>query len=113
MSAIRRIAGTLWFPATTMPGERVHVRVELHDASLMDVASRVLASVDLGVLTVSPHVQLSFVFDAPEGGAGDSFIVRAVAAGKHGTSPRYLTTRTFRVPARGDVDGLSIDLEKV
>lgn len=114
---LRTIQGYVQLPAEPVTDEWGDATVELRDVSQMDEPSRVIASVTLPRIRLTPGARFHFQIRAPASEPQHSLNLRAQL---QSTEPDarpgaslYLTTVAYPVPTSGDVDGLMADLKKV
>jgi uncharacterized lipoprotein YbaY len=120
--AQRSIEGLVQLPAGGTNDAWGEMLVELRDVSAQDAPSRVVASVRLPRVRLTPGAQLPFALQAPEGAAATTLNLRVqvkATAGTTASAPEasagamYLTTQAYRVRPTGDVRGVVVSVEKV
>ena len=105
MPTTRQISGEIVFPANAVSGIAPRVLVELHDVSMQDQASVVLASKVLRNVPVGPNARLPFNLIAPSVAGGRSLSMRVqvdMHADRSLMAGDFLSTVTNPVPVFGD-----------
>jgi len=100
---MRSVRGHVVFPANAPKRKAALVTIELHDVSLQDVPSKLLAQTKLENVAVQPGGSAAFTIQAPDAARGVAFRVHvdwdkdgSVSAGD------LLTTQMIAAPAAGD-----------
>ena len=105
MPTTRQISGEIIFPANATQGVAPRVLVELHDVSMQDQASVVLATKMLRNVSVGPSARLPFKLIAPSVAGGRSLSMRVqvdMQTDRSHAVGDFLSTVANPVPVFGD-----------
>ena len=109
MPTTRQISGEIVFPANATQGVAPRVLVELHDVSMQDQASVVLATKVLRNVSVGPSARLPFKLIAPNVADGRSLSIRVqvdMQTDRSHAAGDFLSTVANPVPVFGDAVGV-------
>ena len=105
MPTTRQISGEIVFPANAASGIAPRMLVELHDVSMQDQASVVLATKVLRNVPVGHGARVPFNLIAPNGAAGSSLSIRVqvdMQTDRSLMAGDFLSTVANPVPVFGD-----------
>jgi uncharacterized lipoprotein YbaY len=116
MPSTRRISGEIVFPADATAGTASRVQVEVHDVSMLDQPSVVLAKTELQNVSVGPNVRVPFALSSPVAPVGRALSLRVQVNMKPGqtfAAGDYLSTVSIPVASTGDVTGVFARVTKL
>src|SRR4051794_22413423 len=113
---MRRIEGSIVFPADATEAVAREIAIELRDVTRLDAPSLLTAERRLHNVRISPGLALSFALEAPESpGSHDlNLRVHVDLGGTGGALPGdFLTTVAVAVPTSGEVRDLRVPVPRV